>query len=65
MQVQWKKLLARTLIWLVAEICLSFLGLDHLADYDELLTQISNYECGSAKVKSRKSISANIVVELL
>ncbi len=37
MQVQWKKLLAKTIVWLAAEILLSFLGLDNLADYGEFL----------------------------
>ncbi len=37
MQVQWKKLLAITIVWLAAEISLSFLGLDTLADYSEFV----------------------------
>ncbi len=37
MNVRWKKLLARTAIWLVAEISLNLLGLDDLADYSEFL----------------------------
>ena len=37
MQVQWKKLLAKTIVWLAAEILLSLLGLDNLADYSEFL----------------------------
>ncbi|MDJ0682361.1 MAG: hypothetical protein QNJ18_21180 [Xenococcaceae cyanobacterium MO_167.B52] len=37
MQVQWKKLLAKTIVWLAAEILFSFLGLDNLADYSEFL----------------------------
>ncbi len=37
MQVQWKKLLAKTIVWLAAEILLNFLGLDNLADYSEFL----------------------------
>ena len=34
-QVQWKKLLVKTTIWLAVEIFLNFVGLDTLADYDE------------------------------
>ncbi len=37
MQVQWKKLLAKIIVWLAAEILLNFLGLDTLADYSEFL----------------------------
>ena len=37
MQVKWKKLLAKTVIWLAAEILLNFLGVDDLADYSEFI----------------------------
>ena len=37
MNVQWKKLLVRTTLWLAAEIVLNFLGLDELADYSEVI----------------------------
>jgi hypothetical protein len=37
MRVRWKKLLAKTLIWLAIEICLNVLGLDTLADYSEFI----------------------------
>jgi hypothetical protein len=37
MQIKWKTLIFKTTIWLVTEICLGFLGLDNLADYDEFL----------------------------
>lgn len=37
MQVRWKKLITQTLIWLLAELLLNFLGLDDLADYSEFL----------------------------
>ncbi|MEM8809566.1 MAG: hypothetical protein AAGF01_26385 [Cyanobacteria bacterium P01_G01_bin.38] len=39
MQVQWPKLFSRTLIWLCAEIALTCLGLDDLADYGEFVFQ--------------------------
>ncbi len=32
-----KKLIAKIVIWLTAEILLSFLGLDDLADYSEFV----------------------------
>lgn len=32
-----KKLIAKILIWLAAEILLSFLGLDDIADYSEFI----------------------------
>ena len=37
MQIRWKKLLSKTLIWLVAEILLNSIGLDTLADYSEFV----------------------------
>ena len=37
MQIRWKTLLSKILIWLVAEILLNSIGLDHLADYSEFV----------------------------
>ena len=37
MQIKGKNLLAKTVVWLAAEILLSFLGLDNLADYSEFI----------------------------
>ena len=37
MKVRWRKLLTKTLIWLVAEILLNFIGMDTLADYSEFV----------------------------
>jgi len=37
MEIKWKKLFARTMVWLAAEILLNFLGLDNLADYSEFV----------------------------
>lgn len=61
MQVQWKKLLGRMALWLASEISLNFVGLDHLADYTEFLTQISSYQEEYSKLKSN---SLNICVDL-
>ena len=36
-KVKWKKLLARTSVWLLAEISLNLIGLDDLADYGEFV----------------------------
>jgi hypothetical protein len=36
-QVKGKKLFAKILVWLAAEILLNFLGLDNLADYGEFV----------------------------
>lgn len=36
-RMKWPQLLARTAIWLGAEIALTSLGLDNLADYSEYL----------------------------
>lgn len=35
MQVRWKTLMTQTVLWLMAEIVLSLMGLDDLADYGE------------------------------
>ncbi|MGQ4648622.1 hypothetical protein [Lyngbya aestuarii] len=37
MQVQWKKILVKTSVWLTAEIILNLIGLDDLADYSEFI----------------------------
>ena len=37
MEVKWKKLFTKTVIWLAAEIILNSLGLDTLADYSEFV----------------------------
>lgn len=37
MNIQWKKLLLTTTIWLATEIILNLLGLDNLADYSEFV----------------------------
>lgn len=39
MQVKWRELLLKTSIWLSAEIMLSLIGLDNLADYSEFIFQ--------------------------
>ncbi len=37
MQVNWQKLFTQTLIWIAAEVLLTLLGLDNLADYSEFI----------------------------
>lgn len=37
MNQQRKKMLARIIIWIVAEILLNLLGLDNIADYSEFV----------------------------
>ena len=37
MNVRWKKLLVKTILWLVAEIWFNFLGIDNLVDYSEFI----------------------------
>ncbi len=37
MKRPWKALLIRTTVWLAAEVMLSIIGLDDLADYSEYL----------------------------
>lgn len=36
--VRWQKLLTSLVAWLLAEIFLSYVGLDNLADYSEFLS---------------------------
>ncbi len=36
-EIRWKKLLSKTLIWIVAEILLNCMGVDTLADYSEFV----------------------------
>ena len=36
-EIRWKTLLSKSLIWIVAEILLSCLGVDTLADYSEFV----------------------------
>lgn len=35
--MKWKKLSTKIIFWLTMEIFLSYLGIDHLADYGEFL----------------------------
>ncbi|OKH27071.1 hypothetical protein [Chroogloeocystis siderophila] len=37
MNILWKNLLIKTVLWLVVEIILSVLGLDNIADYSEFV----------------------------
>jgi hypothetical protein len=37
MRVKWKTLIAKVTAWMVLELLLNLLGLDHLADYSEFL----------------------------
>ncbi len=37
MRITNKTLLAKTIVWLVAEILLNFLGIDDMADYSEFI----------------------------
>ena len=39
MKIQWKKLSGKVIFWLGAEISLTLIGLDDLADYHEFLCQ--------------------------
>ena len=37
MEIRWKILLIKTLVWLSVEIVLNFIGLDTIADYSEFV----------------------------
>lgn len=40
MQLKWKELFVKTLIWLTVEFLLSIVGLDDLADYSEFVNRV-------------------------
>lgn len=37
MEIQWKTVLLKLIVWIAAEVVLNLLGLDSLADYSEFL----------------------------
>lgn len=37
MKMQWQKVFVKTTVWLTAEVLLSLLGIDDLADYSEFI----------------------------
>ncbi len=37
MEIRWKTLFTKTIIWLAAEIILNGIGIDTLADYSEFI----------------------------
>ena len=39
MKVRWTKLFLRTVVWVSAEVALTLLGIDDLADYSEFVFQ--------------------------
>ena len=41
MKINYRQLLAKLLVWLVAEVVLNYVGLDNLADYSEYLKEQS------------------------
>ncbi|MGD1951027.1 MAG: hypothetical protein ACFB14_15455 [Leptolyngbyaceae cyanobacterium] len=41
MKINYCQLLAKLLVWLVAEVVLNYVGLDNLADYSEYLKEQS------------------------
>ncbi len=45
------KLIAKIVIWLVAEIVLNFLGIDDLADYSEFVFENNSDNCTQFTVK--------------
>ena len=48
MNVCWQKLLIKILFWLAAEILLTLLGIDDLADYSEFIYENKSF---SAKIE--------------
>ncbi len=43
MNVLWKQLLVKSVVWLFAEALLNFLGLDSIADYSEFIFENKHY----------------------
>lgn len=43
MDIRWKFIFYRLLIWVVAEVVFSMLGVDDLADYSEFLLERSTH----------------------
>ncbi len=37
MEIRWKIFFTKTLVWLLVEILLNFIGLDTIADYSEFI----------------------------
>lgn len=50
MNVRWKMLLIKGIIWLVSEIVLTLVGLDDLADYSEIVFEKNLLNSSSALV---------------
>jgi hypothetical protein len=51
MQVKWKSLIAKAVVWMFLELILNLLGLDQLAAYSEFLSR-SYSACSTAFVSS-------------
>ena len=41
MNVRWKKLLVRSILWIAVELWLNFLGIDDVADYSEFMALLN------------------------
>ena len=54
--LRWKKLLLNLSIWLTAEVVLTVLGLDNLADYSEFIAQSNAISVASNTVAALTTV---------
>ena len=50
MNIRWKLLLVKGVIWLASEIVLTFVGLDDLADYSEVIFEKNIFNFPTVRV---------------
>ncbi len=44
MKVKWKQLIVKLTVWMAAEVILSLVGTDYLADYSEFIYRSQSHE---------------------
>ena len=54
MNQRWKHSLVKTLVWLLAEVCLNSIGTDDLADYSEFVFE-KDATILNRQIKKKKS----------
>lgn len=57
MTFNWKTRLRKIFIWIITEILLNFLGIDHIADYEEYRLSIFEYHPIQQCLDKQKLIS--------
>jgi len=64
MQVYWQKLLVKTMFWLLAEVVLTLVGLDNLADYSEFLLSGKQFTSSNNLVTLCKQVPEGVMVSM-